>query len=76
MLQKMAIKYVQLFTNDKLLDWSNIKAFADEKNNLDSVNELCVGKGRNIVGIGGNAGYRHFSLFSHSICKSCLFKRF
>ena len=51
-------------TNDKFLDWSKLKPFADDKRN--PTNNTCsflrwVG---NIVGKGENAGYQHFLLFS------------
>ena len=50
--------------NDKILDWSKFKAFADEK---ISVNKKKRKFGfrwlKNIVGKGENAGYEHFLLF-------------
>ena len=53
---------VNSLPNDKFLDWSNLKAFADET----TVNEQLkfgLGKVENIEGKGENAGYQHFLLF-------------
>ena len=49
--------------NDKILDWSKLKAFADDK--IKATEKLKFGLGRveNIVGKGENAGYQHFLLF-------------
>ena len=56
--------------NDKILDWSKLKAFADEKINVTK--QLKFGKGRveNIVGKGENAGYQHFLLFPQCFQKT------
>ena len=54
------------FPNDKFfLDWSNLKAFADNK--IKVTQKLIFGLGRveNIVGKGKNAGYQHFLFFPH-----------
>ena len=59
--------------NDKILEWSKFKEFADDK--IDFIEKLKVGWVRveNIVGKGENAGYQHFLLF-HSVFKSPLFQ--
>ena len=49
--------------NDKILDWSKLKAFADDKINLNKKSKLVLGRVENIVGKGENAGYQHFLLF-------------
>ena len=49
--------------NDKILDWSKLKAFEDDKINLKEKFKLVLGKVENIVGKGENAGYQHFPLF-------------
>ena len=49
--------------NDKILDWSKLKAFADDKINVNEVLKIGLGKVENIVGKGENAGHQHFLLF-------------
>ena len=49
--------------NDKLLDWSKLKAFADEKMNVTQKLKFVIGRIENIMGKGENAGYQHFLLF-------------
>ena len=51
---------VNSLPNDKFLDLSKFKAFADDKIN---VAHFVLGKVENIVGKGENAGYQHFLLF-------------
>ena len=51
--------------NNKLLDWSKLKAFADKKNKDEKLKFL-LGWVKNKVGKGENAGYQHF-LFSHTV---------
>ena len=48
--------------NDKILNWSKLKAFADDKINVTK-NSICYGKGRKHCLKGGNAGYPQFLLF-------------
>ena len=54
---------VQPFPNDKILDLTKSKAFADNKINLNERLKLVLGKVENIVGKGENAGYQHFLFF-------------
>ena len=49
--------------NNKFLDWSKFKAFADDKINLTLKHKFCLGWIENIVGKGEIAGYQHFLLF-------------
>ena len=49
--------------NDKILDWSKLKAFADDKINVNEVLKIGLGKVENVVGKGENAGDQHFLLF-------------
>ena len=46
--------------NDKFLDWSKLKAFADEKMNVTQKTNFYLESVENIVGKGENAGYQHF----------------
>ena len=50
--------------NDKILAWSKLKAFAEDK--LDVVNKMMISLLNwleNTVGKGENAGYQHFLIF-------------
>ena len=49
--------------NDKILDWSNLKAFADNKIKVTEKLKIVWGRLENIVGHGENSGYQHFLLF-------------
>ena len=61
--------------NNKILDYSNFKAFADYKLKVVQNLKLVLGTVENIVGKGENAGYQHFLLmfskgFSDWVVKS------
>ena len=45
--------------NDKFLDWSKLKAFADDKINVTDILKVVLGQVENIVG----EGEQHFLLF-------------
>ena len=48
---------------DKILDWSKLKAFADEKLKVAKIMIPVFDSVENNVGKGENAGYQHFLLF-------------
>ena len=54
---------IKSLPNDKILAWSKLKAFADDK--LDGVKMMIslFDRLENNVGKGENAGYQHFLLF-------------
>ena len=54
---------LQYLPNDKVLNRSKLKAFADDKINVNEVLKISFGRVENIVGRGENAGYQHFLLF-------------
>ena len=54
---------INFLQNDKLLDMSILKAFADDKIILTQKLKIVMGRVENIVGKGENAGYQHFLLF-------------
>ena len=56
--------------NDKILDWSKLKAFADNKINPTKQQAFFAGWVDNIVGKGENAGYQHFLLFQQCYQKA------
>ena len=49
--------------NDKFLDRSKLKAFADYKINVTQKLKFDLERVENIVGKGENAGYQHFLFF-------------
>ena len=49
--------------NDKILDWSKLKAFADDLINLNQKLKFDMGRVENIVGKGENASWQHFFPF-------------
>ena len=60
--------------NNKILDHSKLKAFADDKINVTAKQKFVLGRVENIVGEGKNAGYQHFSPFPTMISKGFYFK--
>ena len=56
--------------NDKILDWSKLKALADDKINVVQKLKFVGGRVENIVGKGENAGYQHFLLSPQCFQKS------
>ena len=54
---------VNSLPNSKILDWSKVKAFADDKINVTEKLKFVLGRVENMVGKGENAGYQHFLLF-------------
>ena len=59
--------------NDIFLDWSKLKAFADDKINVNKNLKFVLERIENIVGKGENAGYQHF-LLSHYVFKRIFFQ--
>ena len=51
------------FLYNKILDWSKLKAFTDDKINLTEKLKFVSGRVEKIVGKEENAGYQHFLLF-------------
>ena len=60
----VAWKSVNSLPNDKILDLSYLKDFADDKIIVTYKMNFVMGIVENIVGNGKNAGYQHFPLFS------------
>ena len=54
------------------LDWSKLKACADDKINASEKLKFVLEKAENIVGKGENAGYQHFLLFPQCFQKPFL----
>ena len=51
------------FPNEKYLDWSKPKAFADKKINTTEKMKFVYGRVQHVVGKGENAGYQYFLLY-------------
>ena len=49
--------------NDKILDVTKLKAFADDTSNVARIMIFLLDRVENTVGKGENAGYQHFLLF-------------
>ena len=58
--------------NDKILDLSKFKAFADHKLNVTQKMKFVSSRVENIVGKGENAGYLHFLLFPQCFQKASI----
>ena len=58
---------VNSLPNNKNLDWSKFKAFADDKMNVAKMMNYVFDGAENIFGKGENASYRHFILFSQCL---------
>ena len=61
---------VKILTIRQILEWSNLKAFADDKINVTEKLKFVLGKVENIAGKGENAGYQHFLLFTQCFLKT------
>ena len=56
--------------NNKILDWSKLQAYTDDKMNVTEKVKYVLGRAENIVGNGENAGYQHFL---HNVFKGLLY---
>ena len=63
--------FLNSLPNDNFLDWSKLKAFADDKTNVTEKMKFVLGRVINIVRKGENAGYQNFS-FSLNVFKRLL----
>ena len=57
------VRLTNSLPNNKILGWSNLEAFADDKIIVTEKVELVLGRVENIAGKRENAGYQHFLLF-------------
>ena len=56
--------------NDKTMDWSKLKVFADDKLNATENLKFVLGWVENTVGKGENTGFQDFLLFPQSFQKA------
>ena len=64
--QANIINYYSKFNplpNDKIFDMTKLKAFADDKLNINTMTISLLDRAENTEGKGENAGYQHFLLF-------------
>ena len=64
------VKTVNTSPKGKILDWSKLKAFADNKINVKENLKFHLGRVENIEGKEENAGYQQFLLFSQCFQKA------
>ena len=64
------------FPNEKILDVSKLKAFADDKLSIARMMISLIDRIENTVGKGENAGYQHFSYIYVVVCKCLQFGQF
>ena len=64
------------FPNDKILDLTELKAFADNKLNVTKLMSSLYDRVENTVGKGENADYQHFLLFSQYFLKPSSLRSF
>ena len=57
------MKFLNSILNNKILDWSKLKAFAGDKIKVLKMMIFLFDRVVNIVGKGENAGNQHFLLF-------------
>ena len=62
---------VNSLPNDTIVDWSKLKAFADDKISVTEKLNFVSGRVENIMGKGENAGYQHFLLFPQCFPMAC-----
>ena len=62
--------YFNPLSNDKILDWSNLESFADDKVSVTQKQKFFLGWVENVAGKRENAGYQHFLLFPQSFQKA------
>ena len=68
--------FINPLPNDKYLDWSKLKGFADNKINVTEKLKFVLRQVENIVEKRENAGYLHFLLFPQCFQKSSFQRSF
>ena len=58
-----SLRCINSLPNDKILDWSKFKEFADDKIGMTENLKIVLGRLENIMGKGKNASYQHFLPF-------------
>ena len=68
--QNQAVHAFNSLTNNKILGWSELKEFADDKIKVLKMMTIVFDRVENIVGRGENAGFQHFLLFPQCFQKA------
>ena len=63
MIKTTKMMMINLLPDDKILDWSKLKALADDKLKVAKMMIVLFNRAEYTVGKGENAGYQHFLLF-------------
>ena len=63
-------QFLNCLANDKCLDWTKFKEFADDKTNIDKRLISVFARVENIAGKGENGGHQHFLLFPQCFQKA------
>ena len=67
---KTVSEKVNSLPNDKILDWSKLKAFADDEINVINKLKFVSERIESILGKRENAGYEHFLLFGKCLSEA------
>ena len=62
--------YSNPLSNNRILDWSKLQAFAEDKINVTQKLEVALERVENLVGKGENAGFQHLLLFPQCFQKA------
>ena len=65
-----SLKKINSFPNDKILAWSKLKAYADDKTGVVKIMISLLDRVENTGGKGENAGNQHFLLFPQCFQKT------
>ena len=65
-----SIRIINSLPKDKIVDWSKLKAFADDKIKVLKMMTIVFNRVENIVGKGENAGFQHFLLLPQCFQKA------
>ena len=71
----MEMSCINSLPHNKILDWSKLKAFADDNINVTESLKFVLRMFENILGKGENAGYQHFLHFSQCFKRLLLLGR-
>ena len=77
-MERISRHQIYSLPNDKFLDWTKLKAFADDKVNVAEMMISLFDRIENTVGKEENAGFQHFLLFpvfsKTFFCRDCVVK--
>ena len=74
LLNGLLLKFINSLQDAKILDWSKLETFAEDRINVNEKLEVGLEMVENIAGKGENAGYQHFSPLPIMFSKGLLLK--